>query len=225
MGRSNADGEPGSGSTRSARNCGSTAAANAPRRTCCRQFHSSPRLMSYRRATSRKLTPGCSTSATIRSFSSTRQRRRRSTPLMISNASVLCDTLKDVARIKAQIHTNKAALTGRIHNCPREMSCRRATAANNAPGASTSATIRSLSAIPQRRRRPIPRMISTQPVLAHSDALSDVITSILMGGSLGQRQAALAGWIRLYPTREPQPASTVRVSTRAHRQSNHTRGL
>ena len=58
---------------------------STPRRTWLRQFHSSPRLISYRRAISAMPEPGCSVSATIRSFSSSRQRRRRSTPVMISN--------------------------------------------------------------------------------------------------------------------------------------------
>ena len=55
-----------------------------PRRTWLRQFHNSPRLISYRRAISAMPMPGCSVSATIRSFSSRLQRRRRSTPVIIS---------------------------------------------------------------------------------------------------------------------------------------------
>jgi hypothetical protein len=58
--------------------------ASEPRRTCRRQFHNKPRLTSCRRATSAKHAPPSSTSATIRSLSSTRQRRRRSVPVMIS---------------------------------------------------------------------------------------------------------------------------------------------
>jgi len=46
--------------------------------------HSRPRLISYRRAISAMPEPGCSVSATILSFSPRLQRRRRSTPVMIS---------------------------------------------------------------------------------------------------------------------------------------------
>src|SRR6516225_3937712 len=66
------------------RNTGGGSGLSTPRRTWLRQFHSRPRLTSYRRATSAMPEPGCSVSATIRSFSSRRQRRRRSTPVMIS---------------------------------------------------------------------------------------------------------------------------------------------
>ena len=66
------------------RNTGGGSAFSTPRRTWLRQFHSSPRLISYRRAISAMPAPGCSVSATIRSFSSSVQRRRRSTPVMIS---------------------------------------------------------------------------------------------------------------------------------------------
>ena len=62
--------------------CGS--GLRTPRRTRLRQFHSSPRLISYRRAISAMLAPGCSVSATIRSFAAPLQGRRRSTPVMIS---------------------------------------------------------------------------------------------------------------------------------------------
>jgi hypothetical protein len=65
-------------------NMGAASETSAPRRTCLRQFHNRPRLTSCRRATSAKQAPGCSTAATIRSFSSRRQRRRRSTPVIIS---------------------------------------------------------------------------------------------------------------------------------------------
>ena len=41
---------------------------STPRRTWLRQFHSSPRLISYRRAISAMPEPGCSASATIRAF-------------------------------------------------------------------------------------------------------------------------------------------------------------
>jgi len=56
--------------------CGS--GRRAPRRTRLRQFHSRPRLISYRRAISAMPAPGCSVSATIRSFSAELQRRPRS---------------------------------------------------------------------------------------------------------------------------------------------------
>ena len=62
--------------------CG--AGRRTPRRTWLRQFHSRPRLISYRRAISAMPTPGCSVSATIRSFSDALQRRGRSIPVMIS---------------------------------------------------------------------------------------------------------------------------------------------
>ena len=83
----------GSGISWTGRNCTPAAGASAPLRTCRRQFHSSPRLTSCRRATSAKHAPGTSSSATMRSFSSSRQRRRRSTPVMISTVApvpVLC---------------------------------------------------------------------------------------------------------------------------------------
>jgi len=66
------------------KNTGGGSAFSTPRRTWLRQFHSSPRLISYRRAISAVPAPGGSVSATIRSFSSSVQRRRRSTPVMIS---------------------------------------------------------------------------------------------------------------------------------------------
>jgi hypothetical protein len=63
--------------------------------------------------------PGRSTSATMRSLSSNRQRRRRSTPVMISTAApVLCDALTNAAKIKTQIHRRKAAVTGWIRQNP-----------------------------------------------------------------------------------------------------------
>ena len=65
-------------------NTGTGLGASTPLRTCARQFHSRPRLTACRRATAANDAPGCSTSATIRSFSSRRQRRRRPTPVMIS---------------------------------------------------------------------------------------------------------------------------------------------
>ena len=66
------------------RNIGSGSGRSTPRRTWLRQFHSRPRLISYRRAISAMPEPGCSVSATILSFSPRLQRRRRSTPVMIS---------------------------------------------------------------------------------------------------------------------------------------------
>src|SRR6516162_10203348 len=66
------------------RNTGGGSGLSTPRRTWLRQFHSRPRLISYRRATSAMPEPGCSVAATILSFSSRCQRRRRSTPVMIS---------------------------------------------------------------------------------------------------------------------------------------------
>src|SRR6201995_91773 len=66
------------------RNTGGDPGLSTPRRAWLRQFHSRPRLISYRRAISAMPEPGCSVSATIRSLGSTLQRRRRSTPVMIS---------------------------------------------------------------------------------------------------------------------------------------------
>ena len=66
------------------KNTGSASGLSTPRRTWLRQFHNSPRLISYLRAISAMPKPGCSVSATIRIFSSRLQRRRRSTPVMIS---------------------------------------------------------------------------------------------------------------------------------------------
>ena len=69
---------------RTGKKTGGASDLSTPRRTWLRQFHSSPRLISYLRAISAMPKPGCSVSATIRSFSSRLQRRRRSTPVMIS---------------------------------------------------------------------------------------------------------------------------------------------
>jgi hypothetical protein len=60
------------------------AAANAPLRTCVRHVQSWPRETSCRRATNANTAPGASASATIRSLSSNRHRRCRSTPEIIS---------------------------------------------------------------------------------------------------------------------------------------------
>ena len=61
------------------KNTGGDSGLRTPRRIWLRQFHNSPRLISYLRAISAMPKPGCSVSATIRSFSSRLQRRRRST--------------------------------------------------------------------------------------------------------------------------------------------------
>src|SRR6185437_12075192 len=74
----------GSPSNRTGTNTDRASGLSVPRRTWLRQFHSRPRLISYRRATSAMPAPGCSVSATIRTFSPELQRRRRSTPVMIS---------------------------------------------------------------------------------------------------------------------------------------------
>jgi len=74
----------GSPIVRTGRNTSGGPGLSTPRRTWLRQFHSRPRLISYRRAISAMPEPGCSVYATIRSFSSRLQRRRRSTPVMIS---------------------------------------------------------------------------------------------------------------------------------------------
>ena len=81
------------------------------------RFHNKPRLRSYRRATSTKLAPGCSSSATIRSLSSNRQRRRRSDPVIISIPTIvplLNDALTSAVKINRPIHHRKAVLAGRI---------------------------------------------------------------------------------------------------------------
>src|SRR3712207_9567940 len=70
-------------------------------------------------ATSAKREPGCPASATVRSLSSRRQRRRRSTPVMISippPASDLTDARTSAAKIRKQVQTWKAAPTGRIQH-------------------------------------------------------------------------------------------------------------
>ncbi len=112
-------GSPHTGSlaTRTGRNIGASSARSVPSRTRRRQFHNKPRLRSYRRATSTKLTPVCSSSATIRSLSSNRQRRRRSDPVIISIPTivpVLNDALTSAVKINRPIHHRKAVLAGRV---------------------------------------------------------------------------------------------------------------
>jgi len=114
-------GSPDTGSlaTRTGRNIGAGSARSVPSRTRRRQFHNKPRLRSYRRATSTKLAPGCSSSATIRSLSSNRQRRRRSDPVIISIPTivpVLNNALTSAVKINRPIHHRKAVLAGRIRN-------------------------------------------------------------------------------------------------------------
>ena len=63
--------------------------------------------------------PGRSASATIRSLSSTRQRRRRSTPLMTCippRIPDLSDALTDARKVKPQHQDGKAIPTGRIRS-------------------------------------------------------------------------------------------------------------
>ena len=98
-------------------NTGIGAGASIPLRTCARQFHSRPRLTAYRRATAANDAPGCSTSATILSFSSSRQRRRRSTPVMISiqtPAPDLNSARTNAAKITSQGHRCQEVLAGQI---------------------------------------------------------------------------------------------------------------
>jgi hypothetical protein len=64
-------------------------AANRPSRTCRRQVNSNPGYTPCRAATSVTRAPTSSVSATIRSFSSIGQRRRRSRPVMISIVPLL----------------------------------------------------------------------------------------------------------------------------------------
>ncbi len=97
------------------------------------------------------------------------------------------------------------------NNCPRLTSCRRATAANTAPGASASATIQSLSSSRQRRRRSTPVMISIRPV--HNDAHMNVVMDALPQ----QRQAAQTGWIRFYSRKTgSKPPQDVRFTFPPH---------
>ena len=99
------------------RNTGAGSGPSVPQRTWWRQFHNKPRLRSCRRATSTKLAPGCSSSATIRSLSSNRQRRRRSDPVIISIpivVPVLNGALTSAVKIIGSIQHHKAALAGRI---------------------------------------------------------------------------------------------------------------
>jgi hypothetical protein len=103
------------------RNTAGSSGPSVPQRTWWRQFHNNPRLRSCRRATSTKLAPGCSSSATIRSFSSVRQRRRRSAPVIISIPAVvpvLNGVLTSALKISGAIQHNKTVLAGRIrlHN-------------------------------------------------------------------------------------------------------------
>ena len=94
-----------------------TPVASAVFETCARQFHSRPRLNSCRRATAANDAPGSSTSATMRSFSSSRQRRRRSTPVMISiqtPAPDLNSARTNAAKITSQVQKCQAVPAGRI---------------------------------------------------------------------------------------------------------------
>ena len=86
-------------SVRTGRNTGGDSGLSTPRRAWLRQFHSRPRLISYRRAISAMPEPGCSVYATIRSFSSRLQRRRRSTPVMISIRLAASDLRWDNGRL------------------------------------------------------------------------------------------------------------------------------
>jgi hypothetical protein len=72
-----------SGTTRTGTKAASPA-TSAPRRWASRHCQSSPRLISCLRATAAEVAPGASSSARILSFSSGRQRRRRSTPTITS---------------------------------------------------------------------------------------------------------------------------------------------
>ena len=104
-----------SGTTRSGTNTGASSTSR-PRRCASRHCHSRPRLTSCRRATSLNFAPGSSTSARIRNFSSGRQRRRRSTPVMISipPPPALTGALKNALKISGHRHSGKAALGGWI---------------------------------------------------------------------------------------------------------------
>ena len=99
-------GSGGSAATCRGTNTGDGSGDSTPRRTWSRQDHSRLRLTSCRRATSTKRAPGLSASATIRSLSSSRQWRRRSTPVMISMrppASDLSDARTNVGKIRRRL--------------------------------------------------------------------------------------------------------------------------
>jgi hypothetical protein len=73
-------------SMRTGTNAAGSAATSTPSRTCRRQVNNNPGYTPCRAATSVTRAPGSLVSATIRSFSPTDQRRRRSRPVMISIA-------------------------------------------------------------------------------------------------------------------------------------------
>ncbi len=105
-------------------NTGIGSGVSAPLRTCARQFHSRPRLNSCRRATAANDAPGSSTSATMRSFSSSRQRRRRSTPVMISIQTPdpdLNSPRTSAAKITSQVQKCQAVPAGRIRFAQRSI--------------------------------------------------------------------------------------------------------
>jgi hypothetical protein len=98
------------------------------RRICCPEF-TAARLAPPvpEQATAHVIPPrnldeagaGRPASATIRNFSSSRQRRRRSTPVMISTAQpapVLNSVLTSISEVRPGIHRCKAAAAGGIRN-------------------------------------------------------------------------------------------------------------
>ncbi len=102
-----------SGGTRSGKNtAGIGAGLSSPARASRRQCHNCPRETSCRRATSAKTAPGACASATIRSLSSSRQRRRRSTPVIISIPTPAHNDAHKSAVMSTPIFQKQAAFRG-----------------------------------------------------------------------------------------------------------------
>ena len=85
-------------------------ATSLPRRCASRHCQSKPRLTSCRRATSLNLAPGSFSSARIRSFSSSRHCRRRSTPVMISIGHPACPSLPALQRTPVRSNAGPAQI-------------------------------------------------------------------------------------------------------------------
>src|SRR3954447_4393408 len=109
------------GNIRTGTNVAGGGATNRPSRTCRRHVNNRPGYTPCRAATSVTRAPGSSVSATIRSFSSIDQRRRRSRPVMISIAPPLTDLklrLMHSFKVKSLRHRQsrrKTWLPGRLH--------------------------------------------------------------------------------------------------------------
>ena len=106
---------PASGTVSSGKNtAGIGAGLSSPARASRRQCHNCPRETSCRRATSAKTAPGACASATIRSLSSSRQRRRRSTPVIISIPTPAHNDAHKSAVMSTPIHQKQAAFRGSL---------------------------------------------------------------------------------------------------------------